>query len=388
MGGPTHSCIGMAEAVAARGHDVRICTTDLAPASADGPVPIDQPVKRNGVTYYYYHWPSFTFMAYAPGMIAALPRLVGDVDAVHIHSLYLAHCWATARTARAQGVPYLVRPHGTLDPYIYQRRRFRKSIVEALFQNRVNRHAAAMHYTTEEEMRLASPYVPGTPGVVVPLGLDPARYASPPLNVSLRSRWPEIGNRPILLFYSRLNFKKGLDILIQAFARTLAAGHDWHLVLAGPDHGMEEKVRGWVAEAGLGERTTFTGMLEGDIALAALHEADLFILPSLSENFGVSVIEAMACGTPVLISDRVNIWREAQADGAAMVAPPTVDDTEKMMVAAMTDPAARAAMGEAGRASVSRRYTWSKVGAKLESVYEEIIGGRAADPDSVAAAVS
>jgi len=313
------------------------------------------------------------------GMIRALPKLIADVDVVHLHSLYLAHSWATGDIAHRRGVPYIVRPHGTLDPYIYRRRRLRKWIVETIFQNRVNRNAAAFHFTTQEEMELATPYISGRPGFVAPLGVDLARFDSLPPPGLLRARYPILGNRGIVLFYGRLNFKKGLDILIQAFADVVKRGQDLALVIAGPDHGMEAKAREWVVEHGIADRCVFTGMLHGEDALATLADSDLFVLPSFSENFGISVVEAMACGLPVLISDRVNIWREVKADRAGLVAPPEVDAFSKLMFDAMADPEWRRAMGAAARESVAHRFTWPRIAHRLSDVYGAISSGQPFD---------
>jgi glycosyltransferase involved in cell wall biosynthesis len=172
---------------------------------------------------------------------------------------------------------------------------------------------------------------------------------------------------------SRLNFKKGLDVLIQATARVIAAGIDAHLVLAGPDGGMEASARRWIAEAGLEGRSTFTGMLRGNDKLAAFVDAALFVLPSLSENFGIAVVEAMACGTPVLVSDRVNIWREIVADGAGIAEPPAPDAFAAAMLSLLNDEPRRRAMGQAARASVARRYQWSTIAGELERLYAQVL---------------
>jgi glycosyltransferase involved in cell wall biosynthesis len=308
---------------------------------------------------------------------------VREADLVHIHSLYLFHSWAAGTLCRRLRVPYIVRPHGTLDPYIHRRHRWRKRVMELWFQDRVLRNAAAIHYTSLEERRLAEPYAQGAPGAVIPLGLDLADYAELPPPGSFRARHREIGDRPILLFLSRLNFKKGLDVLVEAARRTVASGVDAHLVIAGPDGGMEAATRRWVARAGLEGRATFTGMLTGRDKLAAYRDAALFLLPSSSENFGIAVVEAMACGTPVIVSDRVNIWREIVADGAGLAVPPQAEPFAAAAIRLLADEPARRAMGEAGRNAVPRRYDWAMIAAELERLYarlapngaEAIMGG-------------
>jgi len=367
-GGPAKAGFEMARALARRGHEVSIYTTDLGqPTNAPGEqirdgvqirlFPLQMP--RPWLT----SWP----------LRKALARDLPKFDLLHLHSLYLFHDWAAGGLARRIAKPYLVRPHGTLDPYIHRRRRWKKSIFEHWFQNRVLAGAAAIHYTAEEEMRLAEPFAQGAPGVVVPNGLDPADYTNLPARGSFRARFPEIGERSILLFLSRINFKKGLDILARAVGRL--ARRDLHLVIAGPDGGYLAETRRFVAEAGIAQQTTFTGMLAGREKLAAFTDASLFVLPSYSENFGIAVVEAMACGLPVLISDRVNIWREVVADGAGLAAACEPSAFAERIASMLMNPSALAIMGCAGRSSVARRYDWAKIALRLEQVYGTVMAG-------------
>lgn len=359
----------MARAVARRGHEVAIYATDrdLEPGEAT----LDAPVRRDGVEIRFFRQHAPTVFATSFPLARALAEAVPRADVVHLHSLYLFHTWATARLCRRHGVPYLLRPHGTLDPYLWQRHRGRKRVVELLFQNRVIRRAAALHYTAKEEMTLAAPYAQGTPGVVVPNGLDLAEYANLPPPGRFRARYPEISDRRIVLFLGRLNFKKGLDLLVPGFAKALRAAPDLHLVIAGPDDGMLRQTEGWVAQHGVGARVTFPGMLKRDAKLAAFRDAALFTLPSYSENFGIAVVEAMACGVPVAISDKVNIWREIAAAGAGLVGPTTVDAVADQIVRLASDPDA-ARMGERGRRLVADRFDWDKIARDLESVYRSL----------------
>ncbi|MBI3452501.1 MAG: glycosyltransferase [Rhodospirillales bacterium] len=370
-GGPAKAAIDMARAVARRGHEVSIYTTDreLAP----GEVPsLDASVMRDGVELRFYrqHFPAV--LAASLPLARALAVAVPQADVVHLHSLYLFHDWAAARLCRRHGVPYLLRPHGTLDPYLWRRHRWRKAALEALFQNRAIREAAALHFTAEEEMRLAAPYSQGAPGVVVSNGLELGEYAVLPPPGRFRDRHPEIGDRRIVLFLGRINFKKGLDLLVPGFARALHRHPDLHLVIAGPDDGFRKNADGFVARAGVGARVTFTGMLTGEAKLAAFRDALMFALPSYSENFGIAAAEAMACGLPVAISDKVNIWREVKAAGAGLVGPPSVDAVAEQIIRLAADPPAAAAMGEAGKALVAEKFAWDKIARDLERVYRSL----------------
>lgn len=365
----------MARAIARRGHDVAIYTTNFDGAS-DLDVPLGEPVTVDGVEIRYYpvHFPRFWEMSCALGK--ALRADIGKFDLMHLHSLYMYHDMAGGRAARRQGVPYIVRPHGTLDPYIWRRHRGRKALFEAWFQNRTLERAAALHYTTEDEWRLAAPEARNPRGFVVPNGLDMDEFADLPAAGSFRARHPEIGDREIVLFLGRLNFKKGLDLLAPAFGEVLKAGHDAHLVIAGPDDDMVDKTKAWLSAAGALNRTTFTGMIGGDEKLGALVDASMFVLPSYSENFGIAVAEALACGLPVVISDAVNIWPDVADAGAGLVGPVDADATAKNMIRILENRDAAAAMGRAGVQLARDRYSWDGIAPMLEKAYEDVLARR------------
>ncbi|HJQ60553.1 MAG TPA: glycosyltransferase, partial [Vineibacter sp.] len=366
-GGPAQACLEMARAVAARGHDVAISTTNW-PGKAAEPVPTGVPLRQDGVTVTYF--PVLPPRGWKPSLAMArvLRRELASFDVVHLHSLYLFHDWLGGRLCRRFGVPYIVRPHGMLDPYIRNHHRGRKHLMELLFQDRVLRHAAAVHYTSEVEREISRPFDHGAPARIVPLGVDLAGFDALPPPERFAERFPETRGRRIVLFLSRLHPKKGLDLLLPAFARLASDDPSLHLVIAGPDDGMLDQCKAWARRDGIHDRVTFTGMLRGEDKLAAFAAATLFALPSYSENFGIAVVEAMAAGLPVVISDQVNIWREIQAGGGALV---TRCDSDKLALALSTVLADRPLaedMARKARATVRRLYHWDSVAASLEAM--------------------
>jgi glycosyltransferase involved in cell wall biosynthesis len=366
-GGPAKAVLEMAEAVAKRGHQVTVFATDY------GGVPggLDR-LRAAGVQVRIFPVEAPRVWKRSPQLAAALADAIPQMDVVHIHSLYLYHDWVAGGLCRRFGVPYIVRPHGSLDPFLYKRHRLRKSVMDMWFQNRMLREAAAVHFTTEEEHQLARPYISGAPGAVVANGINFADYAAPPATGRLRARHLELADGRIVLFLGRLNFKKGLDVLIPAFAKAAREAGDLRLVIAGPDDGMEARARAWVAEHGIEAKTVFTGMLKGEEILEAYGDADLFALPSYSENFGIAVVEAMAMGVPVLISDKVNIWREVVGAGAGFAAPPDVDAFAGLIRTAAGDKSDLAAMGAAARQLAESRFDWSNIGGSLEALYRSV----------------
>jgi len=380
-GGPSQVCQELSQELARRGARVSIYTTDI-----DGPgalaVPLDRPVLADGVEIRYFPVQRPRPWVLSWPLARALRRAIPGQDVVHVHSLYLFPSTVAAHLCRRAAVPYLVRPHGTLDPYLYRRHRARKWVYERLFERRNLDRAAAIHFTTEEEAALAQPLRLRAPGVVVPPGVDLERFrpgCEADARAAVEAAWPETRGRQLVLFLGRLNFKKGLDLLARAFGRLARARADVHLLLAGPDDdGYGVAVRGWLEREGAGGRATFTGMLVGAQKLAALRSAAVFALPSYSENFGVAVVEALACGVPVVISDRVNIWREVAAARAGRVVACDPEDLHEALAALLDDPGARAEMAARARRLAVARFTWAAAGERMEEVYREIVDRRGA----------
>ncbi|MDF2926672.1 MAG: hypothetical protein K0R57_5586 [Paenibacillaceae bacterium] len=340
-------------------------------------VPLDAPVIQDGVEIRYFSVQRPRFWGTSRQLAKALKRDIPQYDLVHIHSLYLFHGLMAGYYCRKFGVPYVICPHGSLDPFLYGRHRFRKAFMEWLFENRNIKHAAAMHFTTQEEMRLAKPVTFEAQGFVVPNGLDLAEYDRLPPKGQFRGQYPQLEGKRMLLFFSRLNFKKGLDILVKAFSAVKKEHPDTMLVITGPDNeNYGVQVKQWIGEEGLQDDVLFTGMLTGEDKLAVLNDADLFVLPSYSENFGIAVIEALACGVPVVISDKVNIWREVAEYPAGRVAPCDPDAFSRQIGELLSDQPAAKQLGENGVQLVRDYYQWSHVGKVLEDEYSRIIGGR------------
>lgn len=379
-GGTAQACLEMAQAVARRGHQVSVYTTNWTERGADDtPLGIPRAVWSDGtgaceIRTFAVQRPRF----WKPSlpMARALLQEIDRFDVVHLHSLYLFHDLVGGWLCRRRGVPYVIEPHGLLDPYIRRRRRGRKRLMEALFQNGVLRRAAAIRYTCDVERELSEPFACGAPGRVAPLGVDLDGFDNLPPRARFTAAFPETAGRRIVLFLGRLHEKKGLDLLVPAFAHAAARHPDLHLVLAGPDDGMAAPAKALARQHGVAERTTFTGMLVGEAKFAAFAAADLSVLPSYSENFGIAAVEGMAAGIPTIVSDRVAIHRELAQGGGAAVVPCDAAALAHAIEHIAGDPAAAAAMGSAARATVERLYRWNNAAAALEAIYREAAARR------------
>lgn len=394
LGGPSKAAVEMCEALAARGADVTLFSTDLDeqgrwspfghPALLD--VPTDRSVHAAGVERRHFRtrWPSR--FAFSPAMARALRERAGAFDVVHVHSLYLFTTLAACHHAGRRRVPYVVRPHGTLDPYLRRRHPLRKALMDGLLQRRQLDRAAAVHYTSEDERELARPFGIRAPGVVVPLGVDPSEFADMPARGTFRARHPELRGRRLVVFLGRLTPKKGLDTLVTAFARVAAKAPDAQLVLAGPDdHGYARTVRRLIEDAGIGDRVTETGMLTGRDKLALLADTDVWVLPSYTENFGMAAVEAMAGGAPVVISDRVNIHREIAAGGAGLVVGCNAAEVAGAVTRVLRDDGLRRRLAAAGPPLVRAKFTWERAAAGLLALYADVAAASSRRPSAAAA---
>ena len=242
-----------------------------------------------------------------------------------IHGLWQYQSLATWRALRHAGVPYFVYPHGMLDPWFkrsYPFKHFKKCCYWPWADFRVLRDASAVLFTTDQERLLARksfrPYEARE--VVVGYGTSsPSSNKDYQLSFFL-NHFPHLRGKRIFLFLSRIHPKKGVDILIKAFADVVATDPGLHLVIAGPDHlGMQAALHQLAVSLGVADHITWPGMLCGDLKWGAFRSAELFCLPSHQENFGIAVAEALACGLPVAISDPVNISADVSAAGAGII---------------------------------------------------------------------
>ena len=375
-GGPVSVLLALAAAQQRAGHEVTVATTNAdhprgvyhAPGwdtLADGAVPV------------YYAPVQFAPLRFSWSLADFLRRTVAEFDLVHIHGLYRFPPTYAAWQARRQGVPYIVRPHGSLDPYLYARSSTGRLGFKRLYErwfDLPNLHAAgAIHYTAEDERERAAFVKLRAPSFVVPNGLDWEHYRTLPARGALRARWG-LGDAPLVLFLGRLHFKKGLDLLVPAFDTLRRQIPDVQLVIAGPENDdYGQQVRGWVRERGLEAAVHFVGPLHGAEVVQAYVDADVFALPSYTENFGMTVVEALACALPVVISDQVNIHAEVSGAGAGLVTHCDADEVAQGLETLLNDAERRRAMGEAGRRLVRARYTWPAIVESLTAEYERVI---------------
>ena len=342
-------------------------------ASLDAP---DAPWLADSPLHIHALGPARSSYAYAPRLLPWLRAHRRDYDAVLVRGIWQYGSYAVWRALRNRSTPYFVFPHGMLDPWFketYPLKHLKKSLYWPWAEFRALRDARAVCFTSEEERVLArrSFRLYRARETVVNYGT-----AAPPdddrnQRAAFFARFPDLRDRKLLLFLSRIHVKKGADLLIEAFARVASRDADWHLVMAGPDpQGLQTELQKQAEKLKIADRITWTGMLQGELKWGAYRAAEAFALPSHQENFGIVVAEALACGVPVLISDKINIWREIEAAGAGFVAPDTLQGTLANLEKWRQTPAdRREAMRENARRCFAEHF---EIGAAARSLLETI----------------
>jgi len=320
-------------------------------------------------------------------------------DGVVIHGLWQYLGWAVRRAIHPHK-PYLVFTHGMLDPYFrraYPFKHLKKCTYWLFNEYWVLNNAHRVLFTSDAEARHAtSSFWPSDWNAsVVPYGAsapkgDPGTLRQAFLDRHPALRQPDGSPRRFILFLGRIHSKKGCDLLLDAFTRIARSTPDLDLVFAGPDRsdvpdatspGLKARLVNLAATRGIAHRVHWTGMLYGDQKWGAFFASEAFCLPSHQENFGIAVAEALACGRPVLISDRVNIWQEIVRDGAALVAPDTAAGTLRLLEdwIALT-PAQRITMGARATDCFERRYDMQASANGIVDIFSQALTAPAATP--------
>jgi glycosyltransferase involved in cell wall biosynthesis len=365
-GGPSVAALGMCRALNAAGHRTMIVTTD-----ADGAgrltVRLGEPRVYEGADVMFFRRRFSEAYKWSGDLSAWLDAHVAEFDVVHIHAVFSHSSIAAGRACRSAGVPYIVRPLGTLDPWSVNRKRFRKRALLRLGADRLLRGATCMHYTTIDEQRLAESTIADLPpAAIVPNGVDDTLFAD------------GTGDRradPSVVYLGRLDEKKGIDLLIQSF-HALAADRQhqqWRLVIAG--NGQTDyvaRLRTLAHDGPAASRVAFEGWVDGPAKTSLLRRAGVFVLPSHQENFGISAAEALAAGVPVVITRAVNLAADVETAEAGWVVDRSVAALTELLTRVLGDAAELGKRGHNGR-RLAERFRWNAVAGELIAMYERVI---------------
>jgi len=414
-GGPIYSVHGLNKSLVKKGIDVTVYTTNvgLDDKIQDSRYMIQdtrfkiqdsQEVNIDGVKVTYFRYTRFfeflgaTGWQFSPAMVSALNKNLKNFDIVYIVSTWNFPVAASSYFCRKQGKPYIISPRGHLYSDVLKKKSWKKFLYYKLITKRDLMSASAIHYTTEDEAeRCHSSLGLKNRAIIISNGIDLSEFNGLSTKENIRERYPFLKDKKIILFLGRINWKKGLDILIKAYAKLAKERPDVHLLIVGNDEGgYVEKVKEWIKDYGLSYRgygikntlnqinqtnqidqtdtkVTFTGMLTGKDKLEAIAGSDIFVLPSYSENFGMSVIEAMACGVPVVVSDKVGISREIIYYNAGTVVKTNVDDVYNGIKNVFSSQDKTKEMALNAKKMVYNLYDINIIADRMIKFYEEII---------------
>jgi len=368
-GGPTVAVLGMVRAQREQGIDAVILSSD-DDVGGHLEVPLRQWIEHEGVPVLFLRrvtarQHTLVGFTYTPEYPAWLREHLNEYDFVHVHTVFSHPANAAMRACRKAEVPYCVRPLGQLCHWSLQQRRLVKQMQLALFTRRNIDAARFIHCTSDMEVRETASEGFRSPCEVLPHGIVmPPRL--PDARESLRNLLAVPADRPVLVFMSRVHPKKGIELLLESAA---ALRESFELVIVGT--GDSDYVAGLKRQVSksLVEHVHWLGFKEGDDKWRVLQGADLFVLPSHSENFGIAVLEAIACGLPVVISDQVALQDEVKKHQLGRVVPLEIKSLTEAISGLLAAPAERAAISARATATATEHFSWQAAARRLISAY-------------------
>lgn len=369
-GGSTKVVLGLAESLAQKGVEISIFS------------PIEKNNQALSVSYIpgvnIRFFPSGIFSkfwtSYSLPLRKALMQEVFNFDLIHIHEIWHYPHFSAYKACKFWEKPYIVTIHGALEPWCLNHKKLKKKFYWHVIQRKILQEASGLHAITREEVKNIKKLVNNHKIFLIPNGINVEEFKNPPEKEYIEYLYPELKGKKIILFMGRIHPIKGLDLLAKSFGLVLKKRRDVQLVIAGPDsYGYKTKIMRELENSNAIAYTTFTGFLKGKEKLAILNRADIFVLPSYSEGFPISVLEAMVCELPVVITKQCNFY-EIEEKGAGKVINISEDELSKVLVELLDNPELCKEMGKRGKKLVMEKYTWSKVADKMITTYEEILG--------------
>jgi len=381
LGGPVWSISALAEGMAARGHRVTVFAPN-GNVGEDLDVPTDRPVTVDGVTVRYFRreepfrryvpWLKYLSQSigflYTPDLVPEMKALLASVDVVHTQMPFVYPTQAAARLAIAQGRPLFYSQRGVFDPARLRFRAWKKSLYLRMVERPIMRRATGLVALTEEEIASFRAFGLKTPIHLVPNGIDVTRFRRQAQPASLAGL--EIAeDQQLILFLGRIHETKGADVLVDAFVRIAQEHPNAVLVLAGNDEqGLLAALRAKIDAAGLGHRLRCPGLVTGELKLDLLARADVFVLPSVGEGLSMAILEALASGTPVVISRECNLAVVERAAAGAVVNR-TPEDFAAGISRFLSNPELLHDAGQRAFELARDEFGWPPILDRLESIY-------------------
>lgn len=356
-GGPIQSVHLLDKALLEKGVKVDVLATTAG--QVDGSVPVNVWTLADGVRTKYCQYFGYEHYTFSPGLFWESLKIAKGYDLIITDAVWNFPALVAYLVSKLYRKPFIIVPHGVLyKETVEMKSKYKKLLYWALFAKHYVNGASGIQFTTRDEQEKVLAYFNvKAHSFLVPNGIQHSAFESLPSLGGFSKKYPVLTGKSYILFLGRITQKKGLDLLVEAFEKLYRDYPDLRLVIVGPDNeGYGVKVKSWLKKKGILDRTLFTGMLLGEDMLSALVDAEAFVLPSYSENFGMAVVEAMSCGTPVVISDNVGIYREVRENNAGIVVQANPDSVYSGIKTLLDDRKLRAQISMTGKKMVRDYY--------------------------------
>ena len=361
-GGSAEVPYHLSKELAKRGHEVTIYTSDYKLSQdyiSSIPSVEVHPFKT---------WSSWANLYVTPGMINRAKEETRHFDIIHMHNYRSFQNLVVAHYAREYGIPYVLQAHGSATTFF--QKRWLKRTFDAIWGYRILKDASKVIAVTKiEAAQYRSMGVGENKIEVVPHGIDLAEFDNLPERGKFRKKYSLNDSQMIILYLGRIHKTKGLDLLTKAFAGLSEKLDDAKLVIVGPDDGYLSSLKKLITDLEISDKVLFAGPLYDQDKLTAYVDADVYVLPSSYEIFGITILEAMACGIPVVATDRCGI-ADVVDNQAGLVIPHDSEQLQHALLQTLGDNKMRREFGEKGRLLVREKFNWEKVSEQVESVYK------------------
>lgn len=371
-GGPSQCVLDLAQALGSQGIKL-----DIVATNANGSSLLNVPTKTwiDKDFYRVQYFPYWDFLDYkiSSSLTQWLFKNVANYNLVHTHAIFSypnlpAHC-----ASLVSQIPYIMTPHGMLESWALSYKSWKKKLYFSLLEKPFLQRATAIHLLASPEANNVKALGIKSPFILASNGIHKQNFQTLPNPEIFYQQFSETRNKKLILFLGRIDPKKGLDLLAIAFGKVHAQFPQIHLILAGPDNtGFSNTVKGYFAENNCLGSVTFTGMLTGSLKYAALASADIYVAPSYSEGFSISVLEGMASGLPCVITTGCN-FPEAALEKAALVVDINAQQIADSLLWCLTHPNEAKQMGDRARKLIFEKYTWDKIAIKMKKLYEDVL---------------
>ncbi len=365
-GGTVRAALDLCSVMARRGHEVRLVTHDVtdAPQDWDGSPGLPRVMRIDT--------PTRPGRRYARKQLAQAAAAIKGADVVHLHGMWVPSNPQIAAICRRYDVGYVLSVHGMLDDWSMAQRTLKKRAYLALSARRMIKGAGAIHTTAEGEKSQASKWLgsAAAKAQIIPYVVDLSAYDELPGPLPARAKF-ELGARPVVLFLSRVHYKKAPEVLVEAAAILKGGGKDCEFIIAGTgEDDYVAQIQTLIHKNNVADRVRLVGMVKGELKISLYEAADVFALPTQQENFGLVYVEALACATPVVATKGTDIWRELEETGGAVIAEGTPRAFAAAIGALIADPLKLAHMGQEGREGARKWLDIDTVAARFEAMYE------------------